>query len=383
MLCTKCKTELVPGALYCHQCGKKLTATKKSRTKSRGNGTGTAFKRGSTWTAQAVVGYRKLPDDLQSPENAKQRIPIKVTKGGFPTRAAALAYVPTLKAGGSRSDEAPRLSEYWDLYERDELSALGKTKQDAYRIAWKRLEPLHNTRMDAISVSDLRRTVAEACTTYYTAKDVKMLLSALFKLAAADGHVNKDLPSFIVLPQLEEKEQQPFSDTEQAALWKLYESGDLRAAAPLLMIYTGMMPGEAISLRVDQIDLEKRLITGAGMKTKVRKATPIVLAENIIPVVEDLIAHAQPDGSLWSVRKKTWYDHYYATLKAAGCRPLPPYSCRHTTATALAISENIAPQTVRKVMRWSNTRMLDRYAHPGQDDALAAVDTIKKHTAEG
>ena len=35
----------------------------------------------------------------------------------------------------------------------------------------------------------------------------------------------------------------------------------------LLMIYTGMMPGEAMSLKVENIDLENRIITRAGLKT--------------------------------------------------------------------------------------------------------------------
>ena len=384
MICTKCKAEVIQGAIFCPWCGKKLTATKKTRVKSRGNGTGTAYRRGSGWTAEAVVGWRELPDDLLDPANRKQRIPIKRTKGGFPTKAAALAYIPTLKAGGTKTDQAPRLSEYWEIYERDELSALGPSKQRAYRGAWEKLKPLHSSRVSQISVSDLRRVVSDACKTYYPAKDCKMLLSALFRLAAADGHANKDLPAFIVLPKLEEQERQTFTDLEQAALWKLYESGDLRAAPVLLMIYSGMMPGELIHLHVDQIDLDNRMIIGAGMKTKVRKATPIVLAENVIPVVQDLIDHAQPDGRLWKTQDpRRWRDfYYYPALEAAGCRKLPPYSCRHTTATALAISEGIAPQTVQKVMRWSSTRMLDRYAHPDQSAALEAVDTIKKASAK-
>ena len=45
-------------------------------------------------------------------------------------------------------------------------------------------------------------------------------------------------------------------------------------------------------------------------------------------------------------------------------------------ATASAITEGIAPQTIKKVMRWSTTRMLDRYAHPDQTDVRAAIDTI-------
>ena len=227
--------------------------------------------------------------------------------------------------------------------------------------------------MDAI-----RSAVSDACSTYYPARDCKSLLTNLFMLAGADGFANKDLPSYIVLPSLEEKERQPFSDIEQSALWKLYETGDRRAAIPLLMIYTGMMPGEAFGLKVENINLEKRVIVHAGLKTKVRKATPIVIAEAILPLVEDLIANAQPSGYIWKRVEDDWYADYYGALEQAGCRRLTPYSCRHTTATALAITEGIAPQTVKRVMRWSTTKMLDRYAHTQVSDALTAVDTIKK-----
>ena len=239
------------------------------------------------------------------------------------------------------------------------------------------MESIQGTRIDQLTVADLQKLVSEKCSSYYTTRDVRTLLIALFRIAAAEGYANKDLPTFIQLPHLEETEQTPFSETEQKALWARYEAGDLRAAAPLLMIYTGMMPGEAMKLRADQIDIEGRRIHGAGMKTKVRKKTDIVLADMIVPLVQDLIDNAQPSGYIWKQVEADWYADYYAALEAAGCRRLPPYSCRHTTATALAVTQNIAPQTVKKVMRWSTARMLDRYAHPDQNDALAAVNALK------
>ena len=101
-----------------------------------------------------------------------------------------------------------------------------------------------------------------------------------------------------------------------------------------------------------------------------------MLASAIIPVVQDLIDRARPSGFLWVQDKETWYAHYYSALDAAGCRRLSPYSCRHTTATALTITEGIAPQTIKRVMRWSSTRMMDRYVHPSHQDALDAVDTL-------
>ena len=374
MICSKCKQETVPGAVFCPWCGKKLTTTKKTRVKSRGNGTGCAYysQKYRYWVAQVIEGYRD-PSDLE-----KQRIPIKKTKGGFRRREDALAYCETLRNGPQKPAEAPFLKAYWETYQNGAYEDLSASKKQAYRTAWKKLERIHSTRIDQLTVADLQAIVAEKCPSYYTARDVKTLLINLFRIAAAEGYVRQEIPTFIRLPQMQETEQVPFSETEQKALWKRYEAGDLRAAVPLLMIYTGMMPGEAMNLRVDQIDLEGHRIHGAGMKTKVRKQTDIVLAETIIPLVQDLIDNAQPSGFIWKRNEDLWYSEYHAVLKDAGCRDLPPYSCRHTTATALAVTKNIAPQTVKKVMRWSTARMLDRYAHPDQADALKAVNKIKK-----
>ena len=340
--------------------------------KSRGNGQGSVYPRNGAWVAQVVIGFRPASAPGKSP------VPIKRTKT-FATKKEAVAYCPVLLASGAQEKkQAPRLLYYWDIYSRNEYMSLSKSKQTAYRIAWNKLKPIHDMRVDLIAVQDLRDAVTAACPTYYPAKDCKNLLSNLFNLAGADGFVNKDLPSYIILPQLEEKAREIFTHEEQASLWKLYESGDKNACIPLLMIYTGMMPGEAMALKKDHIDLESRTITGVGMKTKARKVTPIVLSSTIIPVIEDLIANAQPSGYIFKRSEDEWYAAYYDALSKANCRRLPPYSCRHTTATALAISENIAPQTIRKIMRWSTSKMLDRYAHPDTSDALTAVDTLQK-----
>lgn len=375
MMCTKCKQEVVQGAIFCPWCGKKLTAKKNNaRSKSRGNGTGCAYYSAKYryWVAQVVVDYR-IPED-----ETKQLIPIKKTKGGFKTRDQALQYCPILKAGPQKPKEAPTLEHYWDTFKEGQYTSLSSSKQQAYRTAWNKLEKIKDTHIDQLTVSDLQNLVSEKCSSYYTTRDVRSLLIYLFRIAAAEGYVRQEIPTFIQLPYLEEKEQTPFSETEQKALWKHYEAGDIRAAIPLLMIYTGMMPGEAMQLRVDNIDLAGHRIHGAGMKTKVRKKTDIVLAESIIPLVQDLIDHAQPSGYIWKRVEADWYADYYAALEAAGCRRLTPYSCRHTTATALAIDKRIAPQTVTKVMRWSTAKMLDRYAHPDQGDALKAVNKLKK-----
>lgn len=371
MTCRKCKKDMPSDALYCPYCGVSLNPTPyKHKPRTRPNGAGSAYKRGKTWTSRVVISW-KLKDGLKV-------TPVYRTKGGFQTKKEALDYCVVLKQENYKPTvHAPKLIEYWQTYETD-LEKLSKSKRTAYRIAWAKLKDLHFRPVDQITVAALRETVAKAAQTYYTARDCKAVLTRLFELAGADGWCNKDLPSYIGLPRLDEKEREVFTQEEQQALWRLYEDGDMRAAIPLAMICTGMMPGEMQALKVENIDLANHKIIGVGMKTKVRKSSPVYLPNDILPIMEDLIAHAQPSGYIWPRNEDGWYSAYYGALEAAGCRRLQPYSCRHTTATRLAITENIAPQTIRRMMRWASTKMLDRYAHPDESDVINAANTIKR-----
>lgn len=302
-------------------------------------------------------------------------MPVYRTKDGFPTKREALEYCKTLLSN-KETKNAPSLEYYYEEYCHAEMQKLSDSKQRAYKIAWAKLKSIMYHKVDVLTVGDLRKVVTENAATYYPARDMKVLLGHLFDLAGADGWVNRDLPDYIVLPELNEKERQPFTEEEQAALWKAYESGCKNAAIPLVMIYTGMMTGEMRRLTVEMIDFEKRQIVGVGLKTKVRKESVVYLASAILPVLQDITSGKT--GLIYDYTEMAFYDLYYDALAVAGCRKLTPYSCRHTTATALAVSENIAPQTVRKLMRWSSTKMLDRYAHPSNEDASAAIDSLHR-----
>lgn len=369
MICPRCQYDNPDDAVYCCHCARALQHIAPSRIHQRASGTGTAIKRNGSklWTADVTIGWR-VDDD-----GKKHRI--RVRKGGFKTRAEALAHCSEMLAN-KRTKKAPTLGEYWESYSSAEMELLSESKRVAYKIAWTKLKTIEFRLVDSLTVADLRRVVTDNAKTYYPARDMKVLLTHLFKLAAADGWVSKDLPTFIVLPANDEAERIPFTDEEQKSLWKAYESGVTDAAIPLIMIYTGMMTGEMRALTADMIDFENRRIVGVGLKTKVRKESPVYLPTAILPVLQDISSGVV--GLIYPCGKHTFYDRYYAALEAAEVRPLSPYSCRHTTATALAITEGVAPQTVKKIMRWSTTKMLDRYAHPDDADAIAAMDRLRR-----
>lgn len=368
MICKKCRKEIPGDAVFCCYCATPVVQPTVHRHR-RGNGAGTARKRGRTWQGVITIGW-------EFDDKAGKRKQIRKAKDGFKTKTEALAWCSQAIHEYEDKKVAPHLKDYWGMYAVGEMKKLSADKQKAYQIAWKKCKSIHLRRVDTLTVADLRAVVGENTSSYYPARDMKVVLNHLFKLAGADGWVSKDLPSYIILPELNEKKREPFTQEEQKALWQLYESGVQDAAIPLVMIYTGMMPGEFRKLEVENIDFENQMITGAGMKTAVRKESPIYLPDNIIPVLQQMCDGRK--GRILTCNEEDFYIRYYAVLEKAECRRLTPYSCRHTTATALAITENIAPQTVAKVMRWSSSRMLDRYAHPDDPDARAAINKIAK-----
>lgn len=361
MTCRKCAAPLPDAAIFCHLCGVKQTVQKRKVSK-RANGTGTAVKRPgqNTWTLYVVMGY--------DPETKRA---IRRSKGGFTSKTAALEYVPILKG---LPDEKPKtLAEYHALWKKK--SEVAKSKQTAYRIAWKKMEPIHHTLIGALTIGILQEIVDKAAPTHYPARDMRTLLSHMLKLAVADGQARVNLAEFIKIPSLDEKEGEPFNSDEINEFWTAYEAGNRMCGYILLMIYTGMMPGELLKLRKGMIDLTTREIKGVGLKTKERKKKPMVLPLIVLPVVEDLMAESSKD-KLFPDSRDDFYEQYNKTIQALNVRQLPPYSCRHTTGTALALGNQVAPSIVQRVMRHTRFSTTQKYIHPDTKDAISAVDAV-------
>lgn len=365
MKCRKCHAAIPNNSKFCLQCGAKQDITRAPKT--RGNGQGTAIKRGRTWTA---VWTEEIYLDTEAKKIRQKRR----WKGGFKTKTAALNYA----ANPTQMTVAPTLRSYWEGWKKSDLLDLSKSKQTAFKIAWGKLEGLAGKKMDALTINDLQSCIDREAPTYYPAKDMKTLLSHLFKRAVAEGNARTNLAEFIRLPSLEEKELQPFTEIELHKLWTAYGKGDSFVGFALLMIYSGMMPGELMKFKADMVDWEASEIRGCGLKTKKRKETPIVFPAMIVPVLEDLIQRSNSHaGYVLGMNKDKFYSEYHAALQRAGVRDLPPYSCRHTTATALALG-NIAPSVIQAVMRHSKFATTQRYIHPDSASALAAVNAIGK-----
>lgn len=370
MLCKKCARELPAGAQWCCWCGVNQAAPNRKRgVKRRGNGQGSVYKRGRYWQAEAVIG------------RTAEGVRIRRYKSGFETKKAALEYLPTLIKNPVQAPSRARTVEYYyESWKKSDSPALSKSKQCAYRIAWRKMEAIRHFPISALSVVLLRDLVADEAPTHYPARDMKTLLSKILTLAMADQLLTVNIADFIPLPPKNESEQQPWDDNEIRIIWEAYDEGDVVAAYLLLMIYTGMMPGELDRCTKSMIHLDERKIIGAGIKTDVRKETPIVLAEIIVPVIQQILTYTADgdDQRILYTDRWSFYDAYHAFTAAQGIRDLPMYSCRHTTATALAVGTNVAPSIIQKIMRHAKFTTTEHYIHPDSTDALAGVNKLQR-----
>ena len=368
MLCIKCAKEIPEGSAYCNHCGIPQTAAKRSK-RRRSNGEGSVYKRGAYWQIEIVMGYDGSGK------------PIRRTRSGFKTKKEALEYIPMLK--GEKPDDRKKgrtLRHYYNSWEKSDLPKLSKSKQGAYRIAWSKLESVCDIPLNLLTIVRLRDTVADEAPTFYPARDMKTLLSKLYTLAIADQQATLNMAEYITLPPLNESERTPWTDEELRTIWRAYDDEEVMASYLLLMIYTGMMPGELRKCTRGMIHFEEQQIVGAGLKTEVRKQAPIVLADFVMPVIERILTYT-PEGDdvrILFLDKTSFYDSYHDFTKKWQIRDLPMYSCRHTTATALAVGTDVAPSIIQKIMRHAKFTTTQRYIHPDAADALTGVNKLSR-----
>lgn len=369
--CVKCGGALPAGALYCPACGKKQAAGTRTARK-RANGEGSVYRYKGGWRAQIVLGYKLV--------GGKSRAIYK-TKSGFKTKREALEYLETLKASGEKKRRIPTLLELWLEYQDGAYQKLSESRKEKYRIAWPKLQALHLCRIDLLTTSDLQAEIRTQ-KTFYPARDMRDLLSILYQIALANQFVSVNLAEHVDLPALEEKEQEAFKAEEITALWNDYAAGNWWTGYVLLLIYTGMMPGELQQLKKDAVDLEGHAIYKSGLKTEARKKKkPIILPDVILPVLEDLMAHTT-GAKVIRINKHNFYDRYYETLERAGIRRLVPYSCRHTAATVLADAA-VPPTLIQAIMRHASFATTQRYIHEDISREISAANTAAASLKNG
>lgn len=245
--CVRCRKEIpLENALYCPFCGASQTVKQKSgrHPKTRGNGQGTAYKRGKTWTACTVVGWKSSKDP------SKPKYPVKKTRGGFATKREALNYCSQLKLE-TTSRRRLTLEECWNEWSESYEKRIVKSTFAGYISAYNHYSQLHGTFMDSISVNELQK-----CIDHVDGHRAKQLMKTtaglLWRYAVAHNVLDKDITGILYLGKGQSIQRDPLTPEEIETIRKAI--GAHRYAEYIYcLVFLGLRPGEMLELKKEQL----------------------------------------------------------------------------------------------------------------------------------
>lgn len=344
MNCRKCSRDIPLDAAYCPYCGTSQTP-KKPRPRLRGNGTGTAYRRGKTWTAKVTVASRAVMQN-----GIPRAVYVRVTKGGFATKRDALLYCPTLYAEAVQSKTRKTkalltLQQLYDLWTPLHEAKVSRSTMDCYRAAWKYFSPLKDELFCELGLDDWQECLDDCDKGRRTKENMKALAGLLYKYALPRHQTDLNYAQFLHTGS-DAKGTHPAFTKEQVELIRQQIGKTPHAEDVYVLIYTGFRPTELFMLTKDNyIDG----VLYGGIKTQAGKNRAVPVSRKIQDIIlSRLVSDSDylfPKDNGERMSSRYFRDtFFYPVLAAAGIQPLPtpdrpayyvPYSARHTFSNML------------------------------------------------
>lgn len=339
--CRKCRTALPEGVKYCSACGARQDLARKP--KSRGNGTGSVFKRpNGTWVAIKTLGYST--DERGSTHRQT------ISKSGFKTKKEALAYLPNLTLQTKvEKRKATTFKQIYDTWVPTHEKNTTKSTMDCYRAAMKHFRPLWNEPLRDITVDDLQECMDEV-PGKRTQQNMKAVCGLLYKYAIPRNLATLNMGQYLVVGGESGigKEGLPLSALE---ILKKNVGKVPYADYIVAQCYLGFRPSELLELDASSYDRKNKAFTG-GAKTEAGKNRIVTVSPKIQPIVDQLTSRkisgpifCAADGDQLSI--EDYREEFYKVLEACGIdnpiivingvkrRTYTPHSCRHTFSTLM------------------------------------------------
>lgn len=216
--------------------------------------------------------------------------------------------------------------------------------------------------------------------------------------------ISENPADLIKRPSAAKKEMQIWSMDEAQSFLK-YAEGDPLYIVFLLALTTGMRQGEILGLRWKDVNKENRVISitqilnhdgkefEVGAKT-ISGQRPIRIDQHTMKALENhrklglekrienadvyedngLVVHTKFGGP---VSPRNVLRSFKRIIDKAGMKEIRFHDLRHTHVTIL-IKNRETPQAIAERMGWSDTRMIDKYAHIRPDIQEDVADSFGK-----
>lgn len=343
MMCRKCKKEIPENSLFCNLCGAKQEIVKKNKGRVRGNGEGTVFQRGKTWTARVILGWWVDDNSVAHPQTR--------TKGGFKTKKEALDYIPELKKVGYDAVKDLSFQELYNRWREEHESKVSETTMKGYAASFNHFKPIWGMKFKNITTDDMQECLNEGSKGRRTKELMKALAGLLYKYALARKITDHNYAQYLYVGSEAKGTHPAFTVDQLNKIRKAAAEGDIRAIYTVCLIYLGFRPGEMLALKREDYhrDADAEWFIG-GSKTEAGKDRTVPISPKIKPFIHELVMKSKlyifgkpRNGS--KMDDKYFRDTmFYPLLADLGIQQLPdenhpavlvPYSCRHTFANLL------------------------------------------------
>lgn len=338
--CRKCGKLLNDEWIVCPWCSTSV-AIKPRNVKSRGNGQGTAYKRGKTWTAKITLRYDHYKDkDGKDKERA-----VSKTKGGFKTKTEALQYCEFMRKSPTKVESNETFAQIYERWLSFYESRIKDSTMACYKAAFKYYKTIQHYKIVTITSEDLQQCIDECPKGRSTKDDMRTVCSLVFKYAMQNGIVEMNQAQFLFAGKEKKGKRPPFT-TEELEMIRKAVGQYSYADYVYFLCYTGFRPNEFLSLKksaYNEVELngEKVPLLIGGFKTEAGTDRIVTISPKVQGILEKQMAKEGEfifpnieDGTMMDderFRRKC----FVPLMKKLGIEGKVPYSCRHTFADLL------------------------------------------------
>lgn len=236
---------------------------------------------------------------------------------------------------------------------------------------------LHNMKFTNIKTNHLQAAIKSCSKGHATKQRMKVLFGQLYDYAMANDIVSKNYSEYIKLDYNEvETGRKPFSKKEIDTL--LANNHIPYVDTVLIMIYTGIRPGELIELKSEDVNINEECFRIVKSKTAAGKNRLIPIHSKIKPYFHRRLAAGGEYIILDKNGNKMGYDHYYRYIFTPIMEELGmkhrPHDCRHTFATLIS---NANATSIKKIIGHSSFITTEKiYTHKDIIELKKPVDWI-------
>lgn len=301
--------------------------------------------------------------------------------GYFPSRKKAMLALADYNSNPyDLSSGKITFREVYERYKKEKFPKISKSNQDGYEMAFRRSEPLHDMKFNDIRKAHLQKVIDDCDRSWGTKKKIKVLFNQMYKHAMENDLTHKDYAKFVELPRDDtESTRMPFTLEEINILWEHIDRFD-DIDSILIMIYTGLRPGELVEIKNEKIQLEKRFFRG-GFKTDAGTNRVIPIHKKIHHLIEARMdSNNEYLVTNFEGNKLSYYTYYHEKFKKI-MKQLElnhrPHDCRHTFAT-LMDNAGANKLSIKRIMGHAGKDITDKvYTHKDIEQLLIAIDTLK------